>query len=54
MKGPTCMMTTIWVGTHRKIIAKLSVVEIKHKCNLANIKDNESNEREGNEDLQTK
>ena len=36
------------------INTKLSVVEIKHKCNLANIKDNESNEREGNEDLQTK
>ena len=31
-----------------------NVVEIKHKCNLANIKDNESNEREGNEVLQTK
>ena len=48
------MLTTRWVGTHRKIIAKLRVVEIKHKCNLANIKDNESNEREGNEVLQTK
>ena len=48
------MTTTRWAGTHRKIIAKLSVVEIKHKCDLANIKDNESNEREGNEVLQTK
>ena len=48
------LQTALHVGTHRKIIAKLSVVEIKHKCNLANIKDNESNEREGNEVLQTK
>ena len=44
------MLTTRGVGTHRKIIAKLSVVEIK-QYNLANIRDNETNERDGNEVL---